>query len=124
EMLSVGRSATLVAVAGVIAPMLLGFGLGELMKPDEPRLTHAFLGAMLSATSVGITARVLGDGGALRERFARIILGAAVIDDVLGLLVLAVVSGSIAAAAGGTSLGASAVVLIVVKALCFLAGAL
>ena len=57
-------------------------------------MLHAFLGAMLAATSVGITARVLADAGALQMPAARIILGAAVIDDVLGLIVLAVVSGS------------------------------
>ena len=70
-------------------------------------MLHAFLGAMLAATSVGITARVLKDAGALRKPFARIILGAAVIDDVLGLLVLAVVSGIITAAATGQRAWAS-----------------
>jgi Kef-type K+ transport system membrane component KefB len=94
EMLAVGAPAARVALVGVVTPMLLGFGIGELARPDEPRVVHAFLGAMLAATSVGITARVLKDADALRSAFARIILGAAVIDDVLGLLVLAVVSGS------------------------------
>jgi Kef-type K+ transport system membrane component KefB len=79
---------------------------------------------MLSATSVGITARVLSDLGALRTKVARIILGAAVIDDVLGLVVLAVVAGIITAAAAGTSLSAGAVTLIVLKAVAFLVGAL
>ena len=90
EMMAVGGRAALVAVVGVVTPMLLGFGVGELMRPQEPWMLHAFLGAMLAATSVGITARVLKDANALRAPFARIILGAAVIDDVLGLLVLAV----------------------------------
>jgi Kef-type K+ transport system membrane component KefB len=85
---------------------------------------HAFLGAMLCATSVGITARVLADVGALKSRAARIILGAAVIDDVLGLVVLAVVSGAIAATEAGTTLGAGSVVLIFAKAAAFLVGAL
>ena len=61
EMMAVGGRAALVAVVGVVTPMLLGFGVGELMRPDEPWMLHAFLGAMLAATSVGITARVLKD---------------------------------------------------------------
>ncbi|MBI3932096.1 MAG: cation:proton antiporter [Acidobacteria bacterium] len=124
EMMAVGGRATLVAVVGVVTPMLLGFGVGEMMRPRESLMFHAFLGAMLCATSVGITARVLKDAGALRTPFARIILGAAVIDDVLGLLVLAVISGIITAAATGTTLSLGAVVLIVVKAFAFLVGAL
>ena len=67
-------------------------------------MAHAFLGAMLAATSVGITARVLKDANAIRTPSARIILGAAVIDDVLGLLVLAIIAGVIKSAAAGTAL--------------------
>ena len=122
EMMAVGGRALLVAVAGVVAPMV--FGVGELMRGDESWMLHAFLGAMLAATSVGITARVLGDAGALQTRAARIILGAAVIDDVLGLIVLAVVTGIITAAATGVALSAAAVGWIVAKTLLFLLGAL
>jgi Kef-type K+ transport system membrane component KefB len=124
EMLAVGGSAARVAVVGVVTPMLLGFGVGKLWRPDESWMLHAFLGAMLAATSVGITARVLKDAGALRSGFARIILGAAVIDDVLGLLVLAVVSGIIQAAGTGEALSGGAIALIVAKAFLFLVGAL
>jgi Kef-type K+ transport system membrane component KefB len=124
EMLAVGGRATLVAVVGVLTPMALGFGVGELLRPSDSWMAHAFLGAMLAATSVGITARVLKDVGALRTPFARLILGAAVIDDVLGLLVLAVVSGVIRAAATGQALGGGAALAIVAKAFVFLAGAL
>jgi Kef-type K+ transport system membrane component KefB len=124
EMMAVGARATLVAVVGVVTPMLLGFGTGALLLPNESWMLHAFLGAMLAATSVGITARVLKDAGSLRTPFARIILGAAVIDDVLGLIVLAVVSGIIQAAAAGTELHALAVLAIVAKATAFLVGAL
>lgn len=124
EMLAVGGRATLVAVVGVVTPMALGFGVGELLRPQESWMLHAFLGAMLAATSVGITARVLKDVNALREPFARIILGAAVIDDVLGLLVLAVVSGIITAAGSGQVLSLSGIGLIVLKAMVFLVGAL
>lgn len=124
EMMAVGGRAALVAVVGVTAPMLLGFGVGELLRPDESSMLHAFLGAMLAATSVGITARVLKDAGALRSGFARIILGAAVIDDVLGLLVLAVISALITAAGTGEPLGIVPMGMIVVKAVLFLVGAL
>jgi Kef-type K+ transport system membrane component KefB len=124
EMMAVGGRATLVAVVGVVTPMILGFGVGELLRPDESWMLHAFLGAMLAATSVGITARVLQDAGALRKPFARIILGAAVIDDVLGLLVLAVVSGIIQAASAGSTVSAGALAAIVAKAVVFLVGAL
>jgi Kef-type K+ transport system membrane component KefB len=124
EMMAVGGRATLVAVVGVVTPMALGFGVGEWLRPAESWMLHAFLGAMLAATSVGITARVLKDTDALRKPFARIILGAAVIDDVLGLVVLAVVSGIIRAAAAGTALSAVAIALIVAKAVVFLVGAL
>jgi Kef-type K+ transport system membrane component KefB len=124
DMLAVGGRAALVAVVGVVAPMLLGFGVGELLRPDESWMLHAFLGAMLAATSVGITARVLKDADALRAPFARIILGAAVIDDVLGLVVLAVVSGIITASGTGVALSAASILWIIGKALLFLVGAL
>ena len=65
---------------------------------------HIFIGAVLCATSVGITARVLKDLGKLKLRESRIILGAAVIDDVIGLLILATVVGAVTATAAGTSL--------------------
>jgi Kef-type K+ transport system membrane component KefB len=124
EMMAVGGRATLVATVGVVTPMALGFLLGEVTHPDESWMLHAFLGAMLSATSVGITARVLADLDALATTAARIILGAAVIDDVMGLMLLAVVSGVIESAASGTTLGVGSLVLIGVKAVVFLAGAL
>ncbi|MGH9903904.1 MAG: cation:proton antiporter, partial [Pyrinomonadaceae bacterium] len=90
----------------------------------EPTLMHIFIGATLCATSVGITARVLKDLGKLQTRESRIVLGAAVIDDVLGLLILAVVAGAIRAAAAGAAISAGEVGLITFKALLFLGGAL
>jgi Na+:H+ antiporter len=98
KMAAVGTSATLVAVLGVVAPMLLGLGVSEWFLKGQPVLAHWFVAATLAATSVGITARVLGDLGRAASLEGRIILGAAVIDDVLGLLVLAVVTGLIQAA--------------------------
>jgi Kef-type K+ transport system membrane component KefB len=87
-------------------------------------MAHAFVGAMLAATSVGITARVLQDAKAIRTAPARIILGAAVIDDVLGLVVLAIIAGVIRAAAAGAQLDAAGLVVIVAKAFLFLVGAI
>jgi Kef-type K+ transport system membrane component KefB len=123
EMLEVGWSSLLVAVAGVIAPFFLGWGVAAYFLPGEATLGHIFIGATLCATSVGITARVLKDMGKLQARESRIILGAAVIDDVLGLLILAVVSGAIKAAHAGTTLSMAGVALIAVKAGVFLIGA-
>src|SRR5438128_3235263 len=117
EMIEVGWSSLLVAVLGVIAPFFLGWMVAAYFIPDEPRLVHVFIGATLCATSVGITARVFKDLGKLSTREARIILGAAVIDDVLGLLILAVVAGAINAAATGIALSMTAVGVIAAKAL-------
>ncbi len=125
EMMNVGLSSLLVAMAGVIAPMLLGWGVAAWFLPHEGRLVHIYIGAVLCATSVGITARVLRDLGKVRSKEARIILGAAVIDDILGLLVLAVVSGMILAANQGRSgFLISEIAWIITKAVLFLVGAL
>jgi Kef-type K+ transport system membrane component KefB len=80
-----------VAVAGVILPFVLGWLISLLW--GEPRIEAIFTGAAMVATSVGITARVLSAKGCLQERASQIIMAAAVIDDVLGLIVLALVSG-------------------------------
>jgi Kef-type K+ transport system membrane component KefB len=124
EMIEVGWSSLLVAMLGVIAPFFLGWGVAAYFVPDEPRLVHIFIGATLCATSVGITARVFKDLGKLASREARIILGAAVIDDVLGLMILAVVAGAIKATATGAALSIMDIVLIAAKALVFLLGAI
>jgi len=109
-----------VAFLGVVAPFLLGWMVSAYFLPDAATLTHIFIGATLCATSVGITARVFRDLGKLATREARIILGAAVIDDVLGLLILAVVSGAIQAAAVGGTLSAFDVGWIAAKSIAFL----
>ena len=90
-LMEVGKDAFLVAAGGVALPFVLGYGLMHSLGYSFA--VCAFMGAALVATSVGITARVLGRMGVLQSLSARIILGAAVIDDILGLLVLAVVSG-------------------------------
>lgn len=91
DILAVGREAFLVAVLGVLFPFVGGYFLGIGIGFEQ--LPSLFLGTALVATSVGITARVLLEQGVLSRNYSRIILGAAVIDDVLGLIVLAVVNG-------------------------------
>ncbi len=90
-LIRVGRKALVVAVAGIIVPFVLGF---LYMKWRGGASTEAiFVGAAMVATSVGITARVLGDLRVLASPTARIILGAAVFDDILGMILLALVAG-------------------------------
>ncbi|MEK7245252.1 MAG: cation:proton antiporter, partial [Pseudomonadota bacterium] len=108
---------------GVVTPFALGWGVGALLLPERSAYVHAFLGATLTATSVGITARVLRDLGKGQSPEARIILGAAVIDDVLGLVILAVVGGVIQAANTGAELSYGDAGMIVGKAALFLFGA-
>ena len=124
EMMSVGLSSLLVAILGVIAPFFLGWGVSAWIIPEHETLVHVFIGATLSATSVGITARVLSDLGRLQARESKIILGAAVIDDVFGLVILAVVTGIIQAANLGTGLDSLSILFIVLKAALFRVGAL
>lgn len=120
QMLKVGVSSLFVAVLGVMAPFALGWGVGAWLLPDHSLYVHLFLGATLTATSVGITARVLKDLEKSQTAEARVILGAAVIDDVLGLVILAAVSGVIAAADQGTSLSYASIGMILLKAGAFL----
>ncbi len=124
QMLAVGSSSLLVAALGVVAPMGLGFLASRLLQPGRPDLAHLFVGATLCATSVGVTARVLGELRRTKSAAGRIILGAAVIDDVLGLIVLAVVAGGIAAANGGAAFDARAVAFIVARSVGFLLAAI
>ena len=91
DIFKVGRTATIVAVLGVVVPFVAGWGLLSLW-PGHSWIEATFLGAAMVATSVGITARVLSGMGLITAQASRVILAAAVIDDVIGLLVLAVVS--------------------------------
>ena len=114
DILGVGVRAGLVAIAGVVVPFILGYAFVAVVL-GEPTIEAIFIGTALVATSVGITARVLGDLGHIRSDEARIILGAAVIDDILGMIVLAIVS---ALGQGGTvSIGQ--ISLIAVQAIAF-----
>ena len=122
EMFRVGTASLSVATVGVVLPFVLGFAywayLPHAAGSGATDLTTAaiFVGATLTATSVGITARVLSDLGQMNSPEARIIIGAAVIDDVLGLVILTVVSGL----AAGTSLAPLGIIRIFAVAVGFL----
>jgi len=90
-----GRESLQVAIIGVVAPMVLGFIIIYILMPESSLNAILFVSATLSATSVGITARVLKDLNKLKTHVARTILGAAMIDDILGLVILAIVSSLI-----------------------------
>jgi Kef-type K+ transport system membrane component KefB len=124
QMLKVGVAALLVAVLGIATPFALGYGVSRWLLPEQSIYVALFIGATLTATSVGITARVLKDLEKSQTPEARIILGAAVIDDVLGLVILAVVTGVIGAADQGSELAIGDVALTLGKALGFLVGSL
>jgi Kef-type K+ transport system membrane component KefB len=124
QMLEVGASSFVVATIGVVTPCVLGYGIGLWLLPHATIYARLFLAAALCATSVGITARVLKDLGQSHTEEARIVLGAAVIDDVMGLVILAVVTGLIGAAEHGTTLSGWHVVWILTKAVLFLVGSL
>ncbi len=136
-MLKVGTSALIVAVLGVVAPFVLGYGVSWLFIRELPsglvgvvppgfslNYIHLFIGAVLCATSVGITARVFKDLDKLQTKEAQVILGAAVIDDVLGLIILAVVSGIVASAEAGAPMQVGSILGLIGLSLGFLGGAL
>jgi Kef-type K+ transport system membrane component KefB len=107
DLFGVGRTALLVALLGVVVPFGAGYAFGAAFGFSRPEAL--FVGTALVATSVGITARVLADKGLLSKRAASIVLAAAVIDDVLGMVVLSVVTG---ATRGGFDPARFAVVLV------------
>jgi Kef-type K+ transport system membrane component KefB len=122
EMFRVGPASLSVATVGVIVPFLLGFAFWAYFPHGMGGMTDLttaaiFVGATLTATSVGITARVLSDLHQMHTQEARIIIGAAVIDDVLGLVILTVVSGLVA----GASLAALGILGVFAVAVGFLA---
>jgi Kef-type K+ transport system membrane component KefB len=113
DILRVGARAGVVAVLGVIVPF--GLGAGFILALGQPPIEALFVGTAMVATSVGITARVLADLGQLHGREARIILGAAVIDDILGMIVLAIMGGL----GSGTGISLSSIGLIAAQAVVF-----
>jgi Kef-type K+ transport system membrane component KefB len=124
QLLAVGWSCLLVAILGVGTTLMLGYLVSTQLLPDGGWLGHLFVGGALAATSIGITARVLKDMGKSNTKEARIILGAAVADDVIGLVILALVSGLVTAAtAGAGGVRWTAVLWIIAKASIFLVAA-
>lgn len=91
DLLRVGPQSLMVALAGMILPFGLGWGVMAVLGVTS--VTAIFVGATLTATSIGITARVLADMGKIGSSEAKIIIGAAIVDDILGLVVLALVKG-------------------------------
>ena len=133
DLINVGLPSLIVGIIGLVAPFGLGYftvyALADLNFVDFGSETAQFLtaltiGATLTATSVGITARVLSELGKLKSTEAKVVLGAAVIDDVLGLIILAVVSGIIStssmSATSDISISSSAILIISAKAFGFL----
>ncbi len=88
QLQKVGFSAAMVAITGALAPMITGF-LVSYYVFNFPLITSLFVGGTFTATSIGITVRALEDIGKMKERFAQIVLGAAVLDDIFGVVVLA-----------------------------------
>ncbi len=120
EMRQVGWASFLVATIGVVCPFLLGTRMSAWLMPDAPIQRDIFIGAILTATSVGITARVFRDLKQAHRTEAKIILGAAVIDDVMGLVILAVVSSLVVS----NSISFLSVTFITFKAVAFLTAAI
>jgi Kef-type K+ transport system membrane component KefB len=122
EMFRVGTSSLSVAAVGVVLPFALGFAYWAYLPHPastggaDLTMTAIFVGATLTATSVGITARVLSDLGQMSSEEAKIIVGAAIIDDVLGLVILTVVSGM----AAGASVDALGILRVLAVAVGFL----
>jgi Kef-type K+ transport system membrane component KefB len=122
--MEVGAAAARVAALGTIGTFAVGFCAARWLLPGAGAAVHVFLGASITATSIGITARVFKDLGLAQSREARTILGAAVIDDILGLLCLALVSGWIASRAEGASVPSASLAWTMAKTLGFLAAAI
>ncbi|WKZ28727.1 MAG: cation:proton antiporter [Patescibacteria group bacterium] len=120
EMARVGKNALFVALIGVAVPFATGFFASQMLLPGLSTNVYLFIGATLTATSVGITARVFKDLGTSKSPEAKIVLGAAVIDDVLGLMILAVVSSIIKTG----SLDPTQILVISAKAFAFLSGSI
>ncbi|KTD31472.1 MULTISPECIES: cation:proton antiporter [Legionella] len=120
ELKHTGRESVQVAIIGVAAPILLGFLVAYMLSPGASYKSHLFVAATLSATSIGITARVLSEMKKLRTREAKTILGAAMIDDILGLIILAIVSSIVLSGVVDVMM----VTQIIISAIAFFAGAL
>lgn len=117
ELIKVGPSAAIVAVVGVTAPFALGTA-GLVYLFGLPLIPSIFAGAALTATSIGITAKVLAELGKLSSKEGQIIIGAAVLDDILGIIVLAVVGSLVKTG----EIQINQVIILIVSAATFLIG--
>jgi Kef-type K+ transport system membrane component KefB len=125
KMKEVGLSSLLVATFGVITSLALGWLISTLFLPDASIYAHAFTAIMICSTSIGIGARVFMDFGRIQTPEARTVLGAAVIDDSMGLILLAMIVPIIAATSGGAGEPAALnVIVTVIKAIAFLVGSI
>ncbi len=124
QLLAVGVRATIVAVLGVVAPIAVCLAAGPWLFPEGGWTKPLFVGAAMCATSVGITARVFRDLGVTGSPESRLIVGAAVIDDVLGLVVLSIVTGMARAGTSGGGLDWKVPATAAGLALVFLVGAI
>jgi Kef-type K+ transport system membrane component KefB len=120
DLFAVGPSSLFVAVIGTASSLAIGTITTALLMPGASTVTHVFIGAAITATSVGITARVLKDMKASRSDEAKIILGAAIVDDVLALVVLGAVTAWVGAEQSSAAFGATSVVALVMKTIGFL----
>jgi Kef-type K+ transport system membrane component KefB len=124
EVAGVGAASAAVALVGTAGTLVAGWAATTLALPDSRLLLRLFLAAALTATSVGISARVLRDTGAARRREGHTILAASVIDDILGLVVLAILSWALQHRGDGQRVDVLGVLWLVSKTLAFLLGAI
>lgn len=120
EMKRIGFKAFVVAIVGVTLPFVGGYFAAKMLIPNVDNNVYLFLGATLTATSVGISTRVFKDLKIIKTIEAQIVLAAAVIDDILGLLILAIVGGIVSAG----HVEAATVVILCIKAFAFLIGSI
>lgn len=119
DMFKVGFRSLVVAIIGVVLPFIFGaYIVGPLLFPSSPKLAHIFIGAALTATSVSIPVDILTSFGKASSRLGRTVTGAAVIDDILGIIILAVVKAA-ANTQTGEDLGLRAIIWVVVESVGF-----
>ena len=121
DVLRVGLASARVAVLGTVGTLLAGWGAAAIAMPGSSTLVRLFVAAAITATSIGISARVLKDAGAARSREGHTILGAAVLDDILGLIALAIVTGALSRSQEGSAATPWTVVRLVLETAGFLA---
>ena len=124
KMRQVGASSLLAAVLGVSASFLLGWGATAVFLPKAGAYVQVFVAVVIASSSIGIAARVFLDLGRLQTPEARTVLGAAVIDDVIGLVALTIAAGVISAVGTGAAVSYLFVLLVILKAIVFLLGTL